>query len=192
VPSPVGHSLIGLAIASLGVLPRGPLREAGARLWRARVPLLAGMLLANAPDADYLPGVLAGDLNAYHHLYSHTAGWVALVAAGVWLVGKGMGRLGGWRSIALIGALLSSHLAADVVTDDARPPIGIMALWPLSDAHVISPVTIFWRLHKRDWSEFLQAHNAMAVCVEAAWCLPLVVAAVWLRSQPCKQMDRRS
>jgi hypothetical protein len=179
----VGHSLIGLAIAALGILPRGPLRSLGARAWRARYTLLACVALANAPDADYLPGILAGDLNAFHHGYSHTAGWAAMVAAGVWLVGRGTGLLLGGRPLALAAALLASHLAADCLTDDRRPPIGIMALWPLSDRHVIAPATVFWRLEKREWSDLLQWHNAKAVGVEAAWCVPLVLAAAWARSR---------
>jgi inner membrane protein len=183
MPSPVGHSLIGLAIASACVLPRGPLRAVFGRLRQARGPLALGVLAANAPDVDYVPGILAGDLNAFHHLHTHTLGWVAAVALGAWMAGKGIGRMRGLRSLALVFVLLASHLAADLVTDDGRPPYGIMALWPLSDEYMISPVTVFWRLHKKDWSEFLQPHNFMAALNEAAWCLPLVAAAVVWRSR---------
>lgn len=174
MPSPVAHSLIGLALGAAAVLTPDDARGLFRQAWRRRGPLCGAVLLAQAPDIDYLPGLLSGDLNAYHHLLTHTAGWCVLVSVGCWLA------LRAWRPatrLAVLGwclLLTGSHLLADWLTADARPPIGIMALWPFSDAHYISPVTIFMRMHKRDLADVLQAHNLTAVAVELAWCLPLL------------------
>jgi inner membrane protein len=174
MPSPVAHSLIGLALGAAAVLTPDDARGLFRQAWRRRGPLCGAVLLAQAPDIDYLPGLLSGDLNAYHHLLTHTAGWCGLVSVGCWLA------LRAWRPatrLAVLGwclLLTGSHLLADWLTADARPPIGIMALWPFSDAHYISPATIFMRMHKRDLADVWQAHNLTAVAVELAWCLPLL------------------
>jgi membrane-bound metal-dependent hydrolase YbcI (DUF457 family) len=83
-------------------------------------------------------------------------------------------------------ALTSSHLLADWLTTDHRPPIGIMALWPFSDAHYNAPVTIFWPLLKRDYAEIFQWHNVQAVGMEALICLPLVLLAAYFGRAPAR------
>jgi hypothetical protein len=58
-----------------------------------------------------------------------------------------------------------------------------MALWPFEDGFHLSPVTLFWKLHKRDLADALQWHNVGAVLVEVAWTLPLVALALLARVQ---------
>lgn len=181
MPSPVGHSLIGLALGVAAYLPRGPWSAWRARVRGAAGPLLAGVILANAPDLDYLPGVLRGDLNAYHHGYTHSLGWILLAGGGAWLVWKGRRPRIGWREAVFVFAALASHLVADWLTDDGRPPYGIMAWWPWAPDYTISPVTPFWRLLKKNYADLLQWHNVGAVLVEIAWCLPLVLLACIVR-----------
>lgn len=192
MPSPAGHSLIGLAIGAAWLLPRGPAPEILRAAWRARGPLLGCVALANLPDLDYLPGMLAGELNRCHHFYTHTPGWCALVALGAWCLLRA--RRGpvpprpavlGWLLL-----LLGSHLLADFVTEDKRPPIGIMALWPLTTDVHLSPVTFFEHLRKRTYAEFLQWHNAHAVMVEIAWTLPVLLGVVlWKRPRRTPAQD---
>jgi membrane-bound metal-dependent hydrolase YbcI (DUF457 family) len=68
--SPVGHTIVGLALARrLGV--------------RSRPGVLASVLLANLPDTDVLAGVLLrGDPWSLHRRASHTL-WFAALAGGV-------------------------------------------------------------------------------------------------------------
>jgi inner membrane protein len=182
MPSPVGHSLIGLALG-LGVyLRRGTWGDLKPRVREAAAWLLAGVVLANVPDLDYLPGLLQGDFNAYHHGYTHSLGWIAVVGGGGWLLWRSWSPRVGLREAAFVFAALASHLVADWVTDDGRAPYGIMALWPFRAGFTLSPATIFWRLHKKDYTEILQWHNAAAVLVEIAWCLPLVLTVLWRKS----------
>jgi inner membrane protein len=181
MPSPVGHSLIGLAVSIGFLAPRGRPGEILRGLAARKYPLLLGVVVANAPDIDYLPGIFMGDINRFHHAITHTPGWIALAAAGGWMIWRALRPAAGWREFLFLLSLLASHLAADWLTLDTRPPIGIMALWPFSAQWFQSPVTLFWDLRKNVWADFIQAHNFLAVLVEAAWCLPLTALAFYAK-----------
>ena len=178
MPSPVAHSLIGLAVAAqCGVRP-GSWREIKSQA-RALMPVLfSGVALANLPDLDYLPGIIGGDLNAYHHLYTHSVGWVGLASLSFWCIWKIIRPSAGLREFAFVAIAAGSHLLADWLTADARPPYGIMLWWPFERGFHLCPLSLFDRLHKRDWSELLQWHNAWAVLRETVICLPLLLAVV--------------
>ncbi len=178
MPSPVGHSLIGLGLG-LGVLsPRGAWRDLLAFARRNWAALLLVVAMANAPDVDYIPGVLVGRINAYHHLYTHTLGWIALVAAGAWLVARAFRPGFGWVWLPIFFAALATHLLADLVTEDTAAPYGIMALWPFTDRFYLSPVTIFRHLEKAEWADVFQLYNLKVLLLEALWCIPLVAGVV--------------
>src|SRR6266540_3200703 len=71
MPSPIGHSIMGYIIYGSTTKP-----VAGKR-WR-RLGLY--LLIANAADLDFLPGLLIGDPNRYHHGISHSLGFAVLIA----------------------------------------------------------------------------------------------------------------
>ena len=187
MPSPVGHTLIGAALCAAWLLPRGPAREWPSRIAARRGTWLAGLALANAPDLDYLPGILAGEINRFHHNATHSAGWVLLTAAGLWLVWHAAKpAAAGRREFAFLLSLLASHLAADWLTADHSPPVGIPLLWPCLDTYVLSPITVFLHLEKATWADMLQWHNVRAVLREMAIGLPLLAAvlATRMRAHP--------
>ena len=174
MPTPVGHSLIGIAMM-IGRSPlRAGLRSAFSNLWNRKGVLLLFLFLVNAPDVDYIPGILQGEINAYHHLYTHTLGWILLVATGTWLVWKALDSSVTGKVYLFMLALMFSHLLADWLTDDRRPPFGIMAFWPLSDRFFISPFWLFPRAMKANWGEVLRWHNLAIGGVELAIGLVLV------------------
>lgn len=175
MPSPVGHSMIGLAIGAGFAIPRGtPWRQWPDALRAHRVPVVLGLIMANAPDVDYIPGVLTGDINAFHHYYTHTLGWIVLAALGVWMI---------WRAfhpgvafghfLFLLGAL-SSHLVADWATRDTSYPYGIMIAWPFSREHYTAAVPVFWNFMKTDWGEVFMFRNVFVMMGEFLVTLPLV------------------
>ena len=55
------------------------MNRAGARGLDLPVVLLF-VLFANAPDLDFVPGILLGDPGAYHHGISHSLGFALMVA----------------------------------------------------------------------------------------------------------------
>ncbi len=182
MPSPVGHSLIGLAIAAARFAPRGTWRAIGLGLWRERLAVLLVVAMSNAPDVDYIPGILAGELNQYHQLYTHTIGWAVAVSFAVWMLWKRWRVAMGWGGWVLLLGTLIGHLLADYVTADAKAPYGIMFFWPFSGGFFTSPVSIFKGFLKRDWGDILSGYNAEAVLVELGWCLPLLLGvALWKR-----------
>jgi len=182
MPSPVGHSMIGLSIGLLYAWPRGSLTERWvATAKRHRFPLFLSVLLANLPDIDYVPGVLSGDINAYHHQFTHTLGWVVLVAAGVWMIWKAYRPAVGGREAVFVFACLASHVIADAFTDDSSYPFGVMLLWPLTSEYYTAPQHIFPRPMKADWGEVFTWHNLRVMGVEFLITAPLVVLVLLLK-----------
>jgi membrane-bound metal-dependent hydrolase YbcI (DUF457 family) len=188
MPTPVGHSLISLAIGAGYLLPRAPL-GVQFQAARRRAGLLAGaVVVGNLPDIDYLPGILEGYLNAYHHAYTHSIGWAVLVGAGLWLLWRARDPgVDGWAGLFLI-ALLVAHLLADLVTADGLAPFGIMLGWPLDSGFWYSPWLLFPAVHKLTYAEVLQWHNVRVMAVEAAWTLPLVLLVLlWKTRGPARR-----
>lgn len=174
MPSPVAHSLIGLSLGVAWLAPaRVTARALTRRVWELRWPLALCVVAANAPDLDFLPGLLKGDLNAYHQSYTHTLPFVLAVA----FLLRPMSRV--WparRAVQWLFIIGVSHLLADLLTVDTRPPIGIMGLWPFSSEHFTAPFSIFMPLQKHDWTDIMRPYNWRVVSVELAWCLPLLLA----------------
>ncbi|NLB60080.1 MAG: metal-dependent hydrolase [Lentisphaerae bacterium] len=183
MPSPVGHSLIGLALSLAWRLPRWlDWPGLGRAIWQQRGWLLLGIVLANAPDIDYFFGIFRGNLNFYHQTGTHTIIWVGLVSLAVWILvrrreGSGLGFI--WLLV-----LTSSHLLADYLCLDTAPPRGLPLFWPLAGSHWTSPISIFPAPAKATWAELWTWHNLGVVAVELLLTLPLVAAVLaWKRKR---------
>jgi inner membrane protein len=190
MPLPVSHSLAGTGIFLAG--DRAP----SARAW----PRLAlAVAIANAPDLDLIPGVLAGDPNRYHHLGTHSlitavavgavAACLAAIARRYWPTSFG-GARAALATGAIVAALWASHVVLDAVTHDPSPPHGVPMFWPVSDLRVVGP-PLFWRADKVAGAaspaqfalSLLSWHNATAMAREVLLMLPLVALAWWSRRQ---------
>lgn len=166
MPSPIGHSLVGAALAVVCLMRRdakGPLVR---RVWNLRWPLLGCALLANAPDLDFVPGLLVGNFNAFHHGYSHSLGWVLLFSTSVWWMGKGCGQACHAGTWAVILAVVLSHLVADFLCEDGSPPYGVMFFWPLHDGWYVSPISVFAAMKKDTVAAVFQWSNLGPACRE--------------------------
>lgn len=167
--TPFGHSLAGYAIAS---------RSGTSGYW------LIGLciLIANAPDFDFLPGLLSGAPALYHQGITHSILFgciVSLVAAAVYAY-----RGGPFLQIFYLCSFsYLSHLLLDFFGPDGRPPYGIPLLWPLSDTYFISPVALFWGMHHagsahgstQDWIRgILDFRNLGAVALETILIAPFI------------------
>ncbi len=171
MPSPLAHSLIGVSIGVAARAPRGTSWSQLAKwFYRCRGFLFLCVLLANAPDIDYLFGWFAGDINSRHQLITHTLGWVVIVTLVFIIVQryflKKTARLSGF----LVFALLASHLAADYFGCDLAPPIGFPAFWPLTDRLFLSPVALFPAPDKSIW---FSVHNLKVMLSELRLLLPV-------------------
>src|SRR5262245_24447505 len=125
MPSPVGHALGGIAVA-WGAAPR-----------QTRASAIAVAAIAIAPDLDLLIGE--------HRGISHSVG--AAVIAGV--IAYAIPRKRQWATAALLA--WGSHIFFDWLSNDTRPPIGVMALWPFTDAYYKAAIEIFPPVSRRYW-----------------------------------------
>jgi inner membrane protein len=132
MPSPLGHTLVGLC---------GSLLVQGAVPARRQVMLVAGaVFISLLPDLDVLPGLVLGDPRLYHHQATHSlfSGILfGLFFAGVarWRGDRGA-MWGLWA-----GGLYLSHVLLDLLVDDPSPPFGVQLLWPFTSAYFIAPIT---------------------------------------------------
>lgn len=176
---PVAHSMIGLALGIWRFVPAcAGLKEALRLAWNRRVELFICLILANAPDVDFLFGVFSGNLNRYHQLATHTLGWILAAALLIWIYGafalKNRPGLAFW----FVFLLLAGHLIIDIFTADTMPPYGIMFAWPFSDRCWHSPLSMFPAPEKKTFAGIFSIHNLMNCGWEFLITLPLVAAAL--------------
>jgi membrane-bound metal-dependent hydrolase YbcI (DUF457 family) len=118
MPSPIGHTLAGCAVALTLIPPQLP------QAWQAWAVCL---ISANLPDLDVIPGLLRGDPRAFHRGPSHSLTAAVIVAglgASLW-----MGSPLPWLMRAgLIFLAYTSHVGLDYFT----PGRGVLLSWPIS------------------------------------------------------------
>lgn len=118
MPSPIGHTLAGCAVA-LALIPAGV-----PHAWEAWALCL---MSANLPDSDFIPGLLVGNPRAVHRGPSHSI-MAAFIVAGL---GASLVR---WLAIPwliraeLIFLAYGSHVGLDYLT----PGRGMLLGWPFS------------------------------------------------------------
>jgi inner membrane protein len=136
--------------------------------------------LAIAPDGDLLL--------SSHRAVTHSVGAVLVVGAGAAAIAR-------WRnwpvaaSAAMAMAAVGSHIALDWMGKDSSRPIGIMALWPISQAYFSSGLDLFMDVSRRYWlyGEFV-VHNAKGAAGELALIGPLAAAAWYWRKRAWRQL----
>jgi inner membrane protein len=181
--TPIGHSLAGYVIYRFRV-----------RHGQNRRPalLLLALLMANAPDLDFLPGILVGAPAAYHQGLSHSFA-LALIASVVVTAVLGTAFRTPARPVFVLGLLCySSHLVIDLFGPDRRPPFGIPLFWPVSHLTFLSPVQVFLGAHHvnttsastSEWvTAVLTLDNVAAVGLEAVIMLPFLFLATRTRER---------
>jgi hypothetical protein len=69
----------------------------------------------------------------------------------------------------------------DALGDDTTPPIGIMALWPLTSEFYQTDLRWFMAISRRYWLPGFWTHNLLAVAWEVVLLAPVAAAVAWLR-----------
>lgn len=179
--TPFGHSLAGFAVYTFAPSVN-----------RDRLSLaLLCVIMANAPDLDFVPGILAGKPALYHQGITHSIGFALLVSLGA----AALYRIWGQSFFTIfISAFLAylSHLAIDFFGPDGRPPYGEPLFWPISDRYFISPITVFSGVHHvastfgstQEWLRgILSAHNIRAIVLESVLILPFPLFGLWFKKK---------
>jgi membrane-bound metal-dependent hydrolase YbcI (DUF457 family) len=161
MPSPLGHAAAGLTIQALIARGRGDLLDV------RRIAIVMGAALA--PDLDLLFRFVDG--RNHHQAETHSVGCAVAAAAAVWLLARWRGWPAAGSLALLAGAAWTSHVALDYFGRDTHPPIGLMALWPLSTDHFKFPWPLFLDIGRTLSWEGMR-HNAVAVAWEMALLLP--------------------
>jgi inner membrane protein len=178
VPSPAGHTLIGLCgflMTQRNVIPQK-------QLW-----LLGGcVLLSLLPDFDVVPGLLLGDPRLFHRQGSHSVTAAVLVGLLIGCLARWCRLNGRWWGI-WGGSLYLSHVILDTFVDDPSPPFGVQLLWPFSNDYFISSVTPLPRFDYFDpdvgfIQTMLSVHNLMAMIQEITVLAPFLAIA-WYRQR---------
>ena len=113
------------------------------------------LLFANAPDLDFVPGIMIGEPSHFHHRLSHSFGFEILFTFMACIILKKCSR---WFHqyrllyLMLVGYLLYlSHLLVDFVTLDNSVPYGMPLFWPANNNYIDAPIYIFSNvLHSKD------------------------------------------
>ena len=153
--------------------------------------VLLCIFIANAPDLDFLPGLLMGTPALYHQGVTHSFGFAFIVSLAMAMIY----RLNGQSFGAIFGMCFlsyGSHLAIDFFGPDARPPLGQPLFWPISAEHVIAPRPVFWGVHHAhstststlQWvSSIVDLSNLWAVTLEIVLIGPYIyVARGWRKA----------
>jgi membrane-bound metal-dependent hydrolase YbcI (DUF457 family) len=163
VPSPIGHALGGAIVALLA--------QQGSRF-----PLGLVVAAAVAPDLDFAWG--------RHNQETHSLG--AAIAAGLAVLAwKKQPRL----AVAVTLAW-ASHVLFDWLGSDTTPPLGVMALWPLSSSYYFADAFFFEAISRRYWLDNFVTHNLWAVAREILILGPVLAIVMAVRSRARRRSRR--
>ena len=165
MPSPLGH---GLAALAAGWAVAGVRTERRDRVRQVAILVAIGI----APDLDLVVN--------RHSMESHSIGAAVLVASLAawqrWPVASSRLAIG----VAVALAWLS-HPILDVLSSDTSAPLGVMALWPFSGAHVYTGWDVFGPISRRYWLDNFWAINLTSIAREVAILAPIAAAAWFFR-----------
>jgi len=168
MPSPVGHSIIAFTFYRLSARPPEPLG------WRK---LALYLFAANAPDLDFIPGLLIGQPDRFHHGAGHSVGFAALFALVFGLLSHVMKIDSVQSSSPILFGLYLSHLGLDCFSIDTAAPYGMTLFWPVSHAYYKAAIGVLPDIRRCNSSNYFfaslfSAHNLRSVCLELLIFLP--------------------
>jgi membrane-bound metal-dependent hydrolase YbcI (DUF457 family) len=143
------------------------LMAAGHTRWRQVVILVA---IGLAPDLDLLWG--------RHSRETHSIGAAVIVATLAawqrWPVAATRLRI--WL---VVCAAWLTHPLLDALALDGSVPLGIMALWPLSEDHYQTGLSVFGPISRRYWLDTFWPTNLTSIAREVVILAPIVLVAWW-------------
>jgi membrane-bound metal-dependent hydrolase YbcI (DUF457 family) len=173
MPTPLGHSIIGLGVA-LACGPDRRLRD----LLADRGTLVLAVVLANLADVDLLVGLLVyGSAARYHGYFMHSVFFAVAVAALVTLLP--WPAMPPRRRFLFALALLLSHPVADMLQSPWGPGLfsglGVRVLAPLSEERWSFPISLLLGVEFQTWSQIVSVRSFVVVLLEILCLLPLLL-----------------
>jgi membrane-bound metal-dependent hydrolase YbcI (DUF457 family) len=106
---------------------------------------------------------------------THSIGFALLVGLVVWMWTRRP-----WMSL-VCAVAVGTHVLFDWLGSDDSPPLGVMALWPLSSRFYFADLFVFDAISRRYWLPNFVTHNLLAILRELAILLPAIGLAVLIR-----------
>ncbi|MDP3980086.1 MAG: metal-dependent hydrolase [Chlamydiota bacterium] len=128
------------------------------------------------PDLDFIPGILIGHPNRYHHGLSHSfigSFVISLILYGFFRLWK---KNTTWKDFFFIWGLVSFHCFLDIYSVDTSYPYGCPLFYPYA-GYIISPWVFFQDIHRGSLQELFGPHNRLAMAIELGVFAPPVIAA---------------
>ena len=178
--SPFGHSLAGYIIAAF---------ISKTFLVREIRTIFLFVFIAIAPDFDFIPGILIGIPNYFHHGISHSFGVGALVSVMLVIISR-VKKKQSEKKFLLYFSIYCSHLFLDYISLDGRLPLGIPVFWPFSNKYYISPYLILPPImhsaqDNATLGQFLNGvfsiHNLYVILLETIVMSPVIAVLVIVR-----------
>ena len=172
MPSPAGHSIIGYILYQAIEKPGKP-----RSWWLLGLYLLA----ANAPDLDFIPGLVIGDPNRYHRDMTHSFSFGILVGVGLGALMSLLKRNFFLKSSIRMFAVCGSHLVLDFLWRDGTYPFRVMLFWPVVKGYFSAPLDFLPGISRTSYStmgfmvSLFSLHNLWAAFVECLILLPAMM-----------------
>ena len=172
MPSPVGHALGGAIVAVAALRP-------GLGSWVLGLDKSGWLVVfaAMAPDLDFFWG--------RHNMETHSLGAALIAGAGVFAWKRNA------RLAMAVAAAWVSHVLFDWLGSDTTPPLGVMALWPLSSDYYFSNAFFFEAISRRYWLDNFITHNLWAVAKEILLLGPVLAVATAFRLRARRRSHRQ-
>ncbi len=143
------------------------------------------VFLSLLPDADFLPGLILGRPNFYHHGVFHSIGAALAVAA----LAGGLFFLKTrhfWSPAAAVFLVFYFHLFLDFFSHDLVAPFGLPLFWPFSNRYFTAAKPFFINITRSGKSgdffpSLFNRHNLKAALLEIVILGGLAVMVVVLR-----------
>jgi hypothetical protein len=141
MPSPLGHLLAGSAVYLAG---------AGQR--RSRLLLVVALLGSLAADFDFVPGILIGNMRAFHRGMSHSFAFALLFGLLVFAVAHVVRSTAAPQAALIAGCAYAVHVVLDFIS--VNPGVrGVPLFWPLHGERLGINLHLFGHFRYGDISE---------------------------------------
>jgi membrane-bound metal-dependent hydrolase YbcI (DUF457 family) len=137
--------------------------------------------LANIPDMDFIPGILVGQPDLYHHGPSHSL-IVALIVAYITyaMTSRYYYELENKRFLVALLIASTSHTLLDYFSKDTGQPYGVPFLWPFDQTYYISTASLFSDVERSSEPgmafilSLFNSHNLIGIAGEALFVIMIV------------------
>ncbi len=182
MPGPVAHMAVGLSSYILFKREQDRSRKDSFRL------IITCLALSILPDFDFIPGIIANDVNKFHHGISHTlVSSVFIGELSFLILLKIELNINKYRLMVSCLCASVSHPLLDYFSADYSLPYGVPLFWPLSADYYTSPVSLFGSIEKggKDFTSFVCSlinwNNLRSLAVELFFVLIILSVVIGIR-----------